>query len=155
MEKNASSDFTPLLYRVCENKRDGDAVTDIAYSNKNASGNANNRIYCSNSGNYVVTQEGTTLHFEVTGYDTDFNHFPTGYENTPTGYSNGDINSILEGVFSTQQFQVVYPNNNETTSLSSYNPDTTGKTNISATAKVINMNAYSEVDGNVTTKELK
>ena len=152
---NASSDFTPLLYRVCENKRDGDAVTDIAYSNKNASGNANNRIYCSNSGNYTVTQEGTTLHFEVTGYDTDFNHFPTGYENMPTGYSNGDINSILEGVFSTQQFQVVYPNNNETTSLSSYNPDITGKTNISATAKVINMNAYSEVDDNVTTKETK
>ena len=152
---NASSDFTPLLYRVCENKRDGDAVTDIAYSNKNASGNANDRIYCSDSGNYVVTQEGTTLHFEVTGYDTDFNHFPTGYENMPTGYSNGDINSILEGVFSTQQFQVVYPNNNETTSLSSYNPDTTGKTNISATAKVINMHAYSEVDGNVTTKETK
>lgn len=152
---NASSDFTPLLYRVCENKRDGDAVTDIAYSNKNASGNANDRIYCSNSGNYVVTQEGTTLHFEVTGYDTDFNHFPTGYENMPIGYSNGDINSILEGVFSTQQFQVVYPNNNETTSLSSYNPDTTGKTNISATAKVINMHAYSEVDGNVTTKETK
>ena len=140
---------------MCENKRDGDAVTDIAYSNKNASGNANDRIYCSNSGNYVVTQEGTTLHFEVTGYDTDFNHFPTGYENMPTGYSNGDINSILEGVFSTQQFQVVYPNNNETTSLSSYNPDTTGKTNISATAKVINMHAYSEVDGNVTTKETK
>ena len=73
----------------------------------------------------------------------------------PTGYSNGDINSILEGVFSTQQFQVVYPNNNETTSLSSYNPDITGKTNISATAKVINMNAYSEVDDNVTTKETK
>lgn len=153
--KDASSDFTPLLYRVCENKRDGDAVTDIAYSNKTGSNNSSDRIYCSNSGNYTVSQAGTTLHFEVTGYDTDFNSFPTGYESAHNAYSNGNINSILEGVFSTQQFQIVYPNNNDTTSLSLFNPNETGNTNISATAKVINMKAYSAVDGKETTQETK
>lgn len=154
--KTASEQFIPLLYYVGKNVANGDAITDIPYSDYAASNNSVNKIYCDNSGKYTVTQEGSTLHVTVKDYSTNLDNFPYGTSDTLNKYRSGsDINSILDGVFSTMQLQVVYPYKRTTDNktLSSEYAEANKETTINVEAVVKNMNAYSENGSDPSTVE--
>ena len=138
--------FIPLLYYLGPNEPGGGAITEIPFT-KQYTGNDLDGTGCLNSGNVSMTQDGTTLHVTVKGFEIDSSQFPK-KNYSGTSYWE-DINKIREGIFSSYLFQVVYPYINEDgenlqTKLGN------GTVNVAATVK--NMDAFSE-EGTQTTEE--
>ncbi|MDO5813379.1 MAG: Cna B-type domain-containing protein [Bacillota bacterium] len=148
----SESGFTPLLYYAGVNNAGGAAVTGIPYSNYNAAGKLSDKstvTWCDDSGTYTMVQEGTTIHVTVKNFKTDYENFP---QKTPSGESYNNIaDRLKEGVFSSYQFQVVYPYEKaDGKTINDIFPTNKGTTN--ASVKVSNMNATS-ITKTTTTEE--
>ena len=135
-----SEGFIPLLYDDFENKAGG-AIGDIPFSNSDAAIGAIDNPkdkHCLNSGNYEFTQVGTQLTVKVKGFEIDESQFPKENANGVSYWQNAA--RILEGVFSTRLFRVIYPYQNA--SGNKLDENTTGGT-VNFSAKVASMNATS------------
>lgn len=132
------NDFLPLLYYVGPNEAGGGAITEIPFT-KQYTGNGLEGMGCLNSGNVSMRQEGTTLHVTVKNFQINSAQFPK-KNYSGTSYWE-DLNKIREGIFSSYQFQIVYPYINEKgENLQTKLGD--GTVNVAAT--VINMDVFSE-----------
>ena len=143
----AENGFGPLLYYLGPNEAGGGAVTELPYTKEYENNAELKNKGCYNSGNVTMTQDGTTLHVKVKGFEIDRTKFPK--ENYKGDSYWEDLNKIREGIFSAFQFQVVYPYINE---KGENLQEKLGVGSVNVEAAVKNMNAVSET-GNKTTTE--
>ena len=141
----AENGFLPLLYYLGPNEAGGAGIAEIPFT-KDYESNADLKgMGCYNSGNVSMTQEGTTLHVSVKDFQIDTTKFPK--ENyAGTSYWE-DLNKIREGIFSSFQFQVVYPYINE---KGENLQEKLGNGTVNVGATVTNMNAVSETGARTT-----
>ena len=138
--------FGPLLFYLGPNEEGGGAVQEIPFS-KYKKDKDGNQTGCLDSGNVSMTQEGTTLHVMVKNFKIDSTQFP---KKNAAGVSYWeDLNKIREGIFSSYQFQVVYPYINKDGKVLSQE---LGEGTINVAASVSSMNATSTTGTKTTTE---
>lgn len=143
----ADNGFGPLLYYLGPNEVGGGAVTEIPFTKVPAQDQFK-EMGCYNSGNVSMIQDGTTLHVTVNGFGIDAAKYPKRAYASSSQYWE-DINKIREGVFSSFQFQVIYPYINANGDKL---PEKLGDGTVNVSAVVNNMNAVSTT-GTTTTIE--
>lgn len=136
--------FIPKLYYSGPNRKGGDAVWHIPFTDK-TDGDADNS--CHDSGTFELSQSGTVISVTVKDFGIDMTDFPKKNLANDSYWEN--LNAIKEGVFSAFQFKVVYPNMNDQneTLLQKW-----GTGNVNAKVSIYDMNAKSEA-GTTTTVE--
>lgn len=139
--------FVPLLYYCGANNAGGAQVNGIPFTDSSASGKTPQpEKYCDNSGEYTITQEGSTLHVKVKNYSVDYKKFPQKDAYGNISYWDGkQVEMMKDGFFSSYQFQVVYPykNANGDTLMSQFGVD---QISANASVTVNNMHAVSETN---------
>lgn len=148
-ESANAAGFIPLLYYYGPNTWGGALVAGIPRSSNAKTQYPNSS--CDDSGEYTITQEGSTLHVKVKNYSVDYKKFPKGYatadnKDQDSSYWDGNqVELMKDGFFSSFQFQVVYPyrNANGDTLMSQFGVD---QITANASVTVNNMHAVSETN---------